>query len=68
MLSITFPTISPILFEFGPIAIRWYSLAYIVGFIFAWKYIQYLSRQKSLFNEKHNIKPKDVDDLIFYGI
>ena len=68
MLSITFPTISPILFEFGPIAIRWYSLAYIVGFIFAWKYIQYLSRQKGLFNVKHNIQPKNVDDLIFYGI
>ena len=49
MLSITFPAISPILFEFGPISIRWYSLAYIFGFIFAWKYIQYLIKQKDFF-------------------
>ena len=68
MLSITFPTISPILFELGPIAIRWYSLSYIVGFIFAWKYIQYLSKQRSFFNKNHNIQIKDVDDLIFFGI
>lgn len=68
MLSITFPAISPILFEFGPISIRWYSLAYIFGFIFAWKYIQYLIKQKGFFLVDHNISPKDVDDLIFYGI
>ena len=68
MLSITFPAISPILFEFGPISIRWYSLAYIFGFIFAWKYIQYLIKQKGFFLVNHNISPKDVDDLIFYGI
>ena len=64
MLSITFPAISPILFEFGPISIRWYSLAYIFGFIFAWKYIQYLIQQKGFFLVNHNISPKDVDDLI----
>ena len=68
MLSITFPTVSPILFELGPIAIRWYSLAYIVGFLFSWKYIQYLTQQKSFFAIRHNITSKDVDDLIFYGV
>ena len=68
MLSITFPTVSPILFEFGPIAVRWYSLAYIFGFIFAWRYIQYLTHQKAFLSKKHNINTKDVDDLIFYGI
>ena len=68
MLSITFPAISPILFDFGLISIRWYSLAYIFGFIFAWKYIQYLIKQKGFFLVNHNISPKDVDDIIFYGI
>ena len=68
MLSITFPTVSPILLEFGPIAIRWYSLAYILGFIFAWKYIQHLISQGKRISFNHEIKSKDVDDIIFYGV
>ena len=68
MLSITFPTVSPILLEFGPIAIRWYSLAYIFGFIFAWKYIQHLISQGKRISFNHEIKSKDVDDIIFYAL
>lgn len=37
--------INPVLFEFGPIVIRWYSLAYIVGVIFGCKYIQFLDNK-----------------------
>jgi phosphatidylglycerol---prolipoprotein diacylglyceryl transferase len=31
--------LSPIIFEVGPIALRWYSLAYIGGIVVAWWYI-----------------------------
>ena len=31
-------TFDPILFDFGFIAIRWYSLAYIFGIILGWWY------------------------------
>ena len=33
--SIAYPNIDPVLIEIGPIAIRWYGLAYVVGFIIA---------------------------------
>jgi phosphatidylglycerol---prolipoprotein diacylglyceryl transferase len=35
----TFPNISPIAFEIGPIAIHWYALAYVVGILLAQKII-----------------------------
>ncbi|HIE20361.1 MAG TPA: prolipoprotein diacylglyceryl transferase, partial [Rhodospirillales bacterium] len=30
---IPFPAIDPVLISFGPVAIRWYSLAYIAGLV-----------------------------------
>ncbi|MCW8347868.1 prolipoprotein diacylglyceryl transferase [Vibrio sp. ZSDZ65] len=32
---IEFPSIDPVLFEIGPISVRWYGLMYLVGFAFA---------------------------------
>ena len=34
LLALTFPAIDPVIFELGPIAVRWYSLAYISGLFF----------------------------------
>ena len=36
---IPYPAIDPVRFAFGPIAIRWYSLAYIFGLILGWLYM-----------------------------
>ena len=36
LLALPFPVIDPVLFEVGPLVIRWYALAYIGGFIFGW--------------------------------
>ncbi|MBO6824835.1 MAG: prolipoprotein diacylglyceryl transferase [Sneathiella sp.] len=33
----TYPEIDPIIFSIGPIAIRWYALAYIAGLIIGWR-------------------------------
>ena len=68
MIYLSFPSISPIFFSIGPLEIRWYSLAYIVGFIFAWRYIKYLSSNKKIYDVKANINEKLVDDLVFYSI
>ncbi len=32
---LTFPNIDPILFQIGPLAVRWYGLMYLFGFMFA---------------------------------
>lgn len=37
--ALTFPKIDPVLVELGPFAIRWYSLAYLAGWGFAWFYL-----------------------------
>lgn len=36
MTGLTYPAISPIIFSIGPLAIRWYSMAYLVGILFGW--------------------------------
>ncbi|MEE3237064.1 MAG: prolipoprotein diacylglyceryl transferase family protein, partial [Pseudomonadota bacterium] len=33
---LTYSEIDPIIFSVGPLAIRWYGLMYVIGFIAAW--------------------------------
>ncbi|MCJ9429702.1 prolipoprotein diacylglyceryl transferase [Kordiimonas marina] len=37
---IAYPQIDPVLVHLGPLAIRWYSLAYIAGLLFGWWFIR----------------------------
>ena len=41
---IPFPTFDPVLISIGPIAIRWYALAYIVGILLGWLYARAVIR------------------------
>jgi len=43
---IPFPMIDPVAIAIGPIAIRWYALAYIVGLILGWRYALWIARQR----------------------
>ena len=36
LLVLPFPAFDPILVSFGPFAVRWYALAYIVGILLGW--------------------------------
>ncbi|MDF2763098.1 MAG: prolipoprotein diacylglyceryl transferase [Rhodospirillales bacterium] len=45
MLALPFPNIDPVAFEIGPLVVRWYALAYIVGLIIGWKYAVWLNRR-----------------------
>lgn len=40
-----FPEIDPVIFAIGPLAVRWYALAYIVGLVGGWGYIVWLLRR-----------------------
>ena len=60
---LTYPDFDPIIFEIGPLALRWYGLMYVVGFIAAWFLAARRSRQPWSV-----IKPEQVDDLIFYAM
>ncbi len=43
--GIPFPDIDPVAVQIGPLAIRWYSLAYIAGILLGWRYMRHLSRR-----------------------
>jgi len=60
---LTYPEIDPIIFSIGPLAVRWYGLMYVIGFVGAW--ILAGRRAKESWSV---IKPEQVDDLIFYGM
>lgn len=40
-MGLTYPEISPIMLQIGPIAIRWYSMAYLFGIVFGWLLIRH---------------------------
>lgn len=60
---ITFPEIDPVLFQVGPLAIRWYGLMYLLGFGASYLLIRHLSRLRNL-----AISKEGVSDLLFYGV
>ncbi len=45
LLALPFPVIDPILFELGPIIVRWYSLAYISGLFLGCLYMGRLAKR-----------------------
>ncbi len=62
MFAIAFPAIDPVLVEIGPVAIRWYSLSYVVGILLAWRYMLRLARRSLA-----GIEARDIDDLIVWA-
>ncbi len=59
-----FPDISPVAFSIFGFEIKWYAIAYIVGFIFADFYIRKILRK----SENHNISYKQLEPLVSYMI
>lgn len=60
--AIAFPAIDPVLFEIGPIVIRWYALAYLVGLIGGWQMIMKLAD-----NSGGQVSRKDGDDFLVWA-
>lgn len=57
-----FPQIDPVLVHLGPLAIRWYGLMYLLGFLAAYWLIRTLARQRNL-----SLDGNGAADLLFYG-
>ncbi len=51
--------IDPIIFSLGPLAVRWYSLMYVIGFTFCFFIVRYLSRIGQI-----KLEDKDVDNIV----
>ena len=65
-LTIAFPVFDPIAIAIGPIAIRWYALAYIGGIVLGWLYARALIKNAKLWGGPAPITLPQMDDFILW--
>jgi phosphatidylglycerol:prolipoprotein diacylglycerol transferase len=65
-LTIAFPVFNPIALQIGPIAIRWYALAYICGIVLGWLYARALVKKERLWGGPAPISLLQLDDFILW--
>src|SRR4051794_19309825 len=63
---IPFPAIDPVLVHIGPLAIRWYALAYIFGILLGWFYARAIIRNGKLWGGKAPMSVADFDDFVLW--
>ena len=62
MFALAFPAIDPVAVEIGPLTIRWYALAYVLGLLFGWQYVRYLAEKRIA-----GLTKRHADDLLVWG-
>ena len=65
-LVLPFPAINPVLAQWGPLAIRWYALAYIAGLVLGWWIIRRVVADGRYGDGTKRPTPESVDDLLVY--
>jgi phosphatidylglycerol:prolipoprotein diacylglycerol transferase len=65
-LLIDFPVFNPIAISIGPIAIRWYALAYICGIVIGWIYARQMIKNERLWGGPAPITLTQMDDFILW--
>ncbi len=61
MTGLEFPEISPVMLTIGPLAIRWYSMAYLIGIVVGWFLVNRNVEKNNL-----GLSRAQVEDFIFY--
>ena len=62
-----FPDFDPVLIHLGPIAIRWYGIAYVAGILLGWRYMVSLTRKPVLWGSTEpTATALQIDDLILW--
>jgi phosphatidylglycerol:prolipoprotein diacylglycerol transferase len=62
-----FPNFDPVLIQIGPIAIRWYALAYVAGILLGWRYVAGLVKAERLWPRRGPAATVlQIDDLILW--
>ena len=59
---LVYPQFDPVAFHIGPLAVRWYGLMYLAGFIL----FVVLGRKRARSQMLTGWRPSDVDDMLFY--
>lgn len=58
------PQFDPVALRLGPLAVHWYGLMYLAGFLaFTW-----LGKRRAAAQSWHGVSERDVDDMLFYGV
>jgi len=66
---VPFPNFDPVMIHLGPIAIRWYAMAYIAGILLGWRYGIALSRNARLWRgTRPTLDERQIDDLVLWLI
>jgi phosphatidylglycerol---prolipoprotein diacylglyceryl transferase len=63
---IPFPEFDPILISIGPLSVRWYALAYIVGILGGWLYARSILRSEKAWGGPAPMTVVDYDDFVLW--
>jgi len=62
-----FPDFDPVLIQLGPIAIRWYALAYVAGILLGWRWAVALVKSRRPWRDAApTATERQVDDLVLW--
>jgi phosphatidylglycerol:prolipoprotein diacylglycerol transferase len=65
-LVLPFPAINPVLFQWGPLVIRWYAIAYIAGLVLGWALIRRIVANDRYWGGAERPTVASIDDLLVY--
>lgn len=60
-MGLIFPAIDPVAVQIGPLAVRWYALAYVMGLVAGWQYVRRLAGTQRI-----ELSIEMVDDLLLW--
>lgn len=58
-----FPHIDPVIFSIGPLAVRWYGMMYLLGFVGGFFMMCHIARLR-----EYPIDKEGISDLLFYAV
>ncbi len=64
--AIAFPVIDPVALQFGPLSVKWYGLAYVVGLLGGWWYARRLVSSEPLWAGRARPKADELDDMLLF--
>jgi phosphatidylglycerol:prolipoprotein diacylglycerol transferase len=67
LFALPFPMIDPVLISVGPLAIRWYALAYVGGIVAGWWLARRVAAAKTYWGGVSPMQPEDADDVIVWA-
>jgi phosphatidylglycerol:prolipoprotein diacylglycerol transferase len=64
--AIAFPMIDPVALQIGPLAVKWYGLAYVVGLLGGWWLARRIVASDALWGDRARPKPAELDDMLLF--